>query len=37
MAWFAYLARCRDGSLYCGITKDLAARVLPLRTPGECS
>jgi putative endonuclease len=26
MAWFVYLARCRDGSLYCGITNDLEAR-----------
>jgi putative endonuclease len=27
MAWFVYLLRCRGGSLYCGITKDVAARV----------
>jgi putative endonuclease len=27
MAWFVYLVRCRDNSLYCGITKDVAARV----------
>jgi putative endonuclease len=26
--WFVYLARCRDGSLYCGIAKDVAARLL---------
>ena len=26
-AWFVYLVRCRDGSLYCGIAKDLARRV----------
>ncbi|MDB4953479.1 MAG: Excinuclease subunit domain protein [Myxococcales bacterium] len=25
--WFVYLARCADGSLYCGITNDLAARM----------
>jgi putative endonuclease len=25
--WFVYLARCRDGSLYTGITRDLAARL----------
>ena len=24
--WFVYLARCADGSLYTGITNDLAAR-----------
>ena len=27
MAWFVYLARCADDSLYCGITNDLVARV----------
>ncbi|HEX9715121.1 MAG TPA: GIY-YIG nuclease family protein [Desulfurivibrionaceae bacterium] len=26
-AWFVYLVRCRDGSLYCGIAKDLTRRV----------
>jgi putative endonuclease len=25
--WSVYLARCADGTLYCGITNDLAARV----------
>lgn len=25
--WFVYLARCADGTLYCGITNDLAARL----------
>ncbi|MBI3273404.1 MAG: GIY-YIG nuclease family protein [Planctomycetes bacterium] len=25
--WFVYLLRCGDGSLYCGITNDLARRV----------
>ena len=24
--WFAYIVRCRDGSLYTGITKDLIRR-----------
>lgn len=24
--WFVYIARCRDGSLYTGVTVDLAAR-----------
>lgn len=27
MAWFVYLARCADGTLYCGIARDVAARV----------
>ena len=26
-AWFVYLVRCRDGSLYCGIALDVAARI----------
>jgi putative endonuclease len=25
--WFVYVARCSDGSLYCGIAKDVAARI----------
>ncbi len=25
--WFVYLARCADGTLYCGIAKDVAARI----------
>jgi predicted GIY-YIG superfamily endonuclease len=27
MAWFVYMIRCRDGSLYTGISNDVAARV----------
>jgi predicted GIY-YIG superfamily endonuclease len=27
LAWYVYLARCADGSLYCGITNDLQARL----------
>jgi putative endonuclease len=27
MAWFVYIVRCRDGSLYTGISNDVAARV----------
>lgn len=27
MAWFVYVARCADDSLYCGITNDLDARL----------
>lgn len=27
MRWFVYLARCRDGSLYTGITTDPPSRV----------
>ena len=26
-AWFVYLVRCRDGSLYCGIARDVQARI----------
>ena len=26
-AWCVYLVRCADGSLYCGITTDLARRI----------
>ncbi len=25
--WFCYMLRCRDGSLYVGMTNDVAARV----------
>jgi putative endonuclease len=25
--WLVYLVRCRDGSLYCGITNDLPKRL----------
>ena len=25
--WFVYLARCSDGTLYCGITNDVPARL----------
>jgi len=25
--WFVYLARCADGTLYCGATNDVAARL----------
>lgn len=27
MVWKVYLVRCNDGSLYCGVAKDVAARV----------
>ena len=26
-AWFVYLVRCQDATLYCGIAKDLARRL----------
>ena len=26
-AWFVYVVRCRDGSLYTGIARDVNARV----------
>jgi putative endonuclease len=47
-SWFVYLLRCRDGSLYCGITTDIPRRVsqhnsgtgakyvVPARRPAEC-
>jgi putative endonuclease len=25
--WYVYLARCADGTLYCGIARDVAARI----------
>lgn len=27
MSWHAYLLRCADGALYCGVTTDLARRL----------
>jgi putative endonuclease len=27
MKWFVYLARCADGSIYCGISNDVPARI----------
>lgn len=27
MAWYVYLLRCADATLYCGITNDVAARL----------
>jgi putative endonuclease len=27
MTWFLYLARCADGTLYCGIARDVVARI----------
>lgn len=27
MAWYVYLARCADDTLYCGITNDVPARL----------
>jgi putative endonuclease len=26
-SWFVYLARCADGTLYCGIARDVAERI----------
>ncbi len=46
--WIVYLLRCRDGSLYCGVTNDLERRLamhnsgkgarymVPSRRPAEC-
>jgi putative endonuclease len=25
--WYVYVARCADGTLYCGIARDVAARI----------
>lgn len=25
--WFVYLARCSDGTLYCGVARDVAERI----------
>jgi putative endonuclease len=25
--WYVYVARCRDGTLYCGIARDVTARI----------
>ena len=36
MPWMVYLLRCRDGSLYTGITNDLARR-LTLHETGKAS
>jgi len=27
LVWYVYLARCADGTLYCGIARDVAARI----------
>jgi putative endonuclease len=27
-AWFVYVVRCRDGSLYTGVARDVSARVV---------
>lgn len=27
MIWYVYLARCADGTLYCGIARDVALRI----------
>jgi len=27
VAWYVYVARCADGTLYCGIARDVAARI----------
>jgi putative endonuclease len=26
-AWFVYVARCSDGTLYCGVARDVAERI----------
>jgi putative endonuclease len=27
VTWYVYLARCADGTLYCGIARDVAQRI----------
>jgi putative endonuclease len=27
VTWYVYVARCRDGTLYCGIARDVPARI----------
>jgi len=27
VTWYVYIARCRDGTLYCGIARDVAERI----------
>lgn len=27
-AWFVYLVECSDGTLYCGVAKDVGARII---------
>jgi putative endonuclease len=27
VSWYVYVARCADGTLYCGIARDVAARI----------
>lgn len=27
MSWYVYVARCADGTLYCGIARDVEARI----------
>lgn len=34
-AWFVYLVRCRDGSLYCGIAKNLEKRLAEHNSPDK--
>lgn len=34
-AWFVYLVRCRDGSLYCGIAKNLKKRLAEHNSPDK--
>ena len=33
MAWFVYLVRCADTTLYCGVTNDLVRRLAAHGTP----
>ncbi|MDD5441673.1 MAG: GIY-YIG nuclease family protein [Candidatus Omnitrophica bacterium] len=34
--WYLYIARCRDGTLYVGITKDVLRRIKEHNTTNKC-
>ena len=34
-AWFVYLVRCQDGTLYCGIAKNLKKRLAEHNSPDK--
>ena len=34
--WYLYIARCRDGSLYVGITKNILRRIKEHNTTNKC-
>ena len=34
--WYVYIAKCRDGTLYTGIAKDIGRRIKEHNTTGKC-